>query len=160
MEGRMRSRLWWLGVLSGGMFLIAAIVPPIPQPLEYHQFADARAYFGIPNFLNVFSNVAFLFVGVAGLIFLLHSRTSIVLKAFVELPEHWPYLILFSDMILASMGSAYYHLLPDNDRLVWDRLPIATGIMALLAATLSEHIESESRPTAITWSDCCRSREI
>jgi hypothetical protein len=62
------------------------------------------------------------------------------LKAFVELPEHWPYLILFSSVVMASMGSAYYHLLPDNDRLVWDRLPIATGMMALLAATLSERI--------------------
>lgn len=140
MNRRMRARLWVLGILSVGMVLAAAIVPPIPQPAEYHQFADQRIYFGIPNFFNVASNIAFLLVGVAGLIFLLHSRTSIVLKAFVELPERWPYLILFSSVVMASMGSAYYHLLPDNDRLVWDRLPIATGIMALLAATLSERI--------------------
>jgi hypothetical protein len=140
MNRRMRARLWVLGILSVGMVLAAAIVPPIPQPAEYHQFADQRIYFGIPNFFNVASNIAFLLVGVAGLIFLLHSRTSIVLKAFVELPERWPYLILFSSVVMASMGSAYYHLLPDNDRLVWDRLPIAMGIMALLAATLSERI--------------------
>lgn len=67
----MRSRLWWLGILSAGMFLIAAIVPPIPQPQAYHQFADARYFFGIPNFCDVTSGVAFLFVGVAGLRFLL-----------------------------------------------------------------------------------------
>lgn len=85
MNRRMRARLWVLGILSVGMVLAAAIVPPIPQPAEYHQFADQRIYFGIPNFFNVASNIAFLLVGVAGLIFLLHSRTSIVLKAFVEL---------------------------------------------------------------------------
>jgi hypothetical protein len=142
MEDRMRSRLWWLGILSGGMFLIAAIVPPIPQPLEYHQFADARAYFGIPNFLNVFSNVAFLFVGIAGLKFLLVLRAgrSQVAEVFVEPREHWPYLVLFLSVVMACFGSGYYHLMPDNDRLMWDRLPIAIGITALLAATLNERI--------------------
>jgi hypothetical protein len=138
----MRSRLWWLGILSGGMFLIAAIVPPIPQPLEYHQFADARAYFGIPNFLNVFSNIAFLFVGIAGLKFLLVLRAgrSQVAEVFIESRERWPYLILFLSVAMTCFGSGYYHLMPDNDRLMWDRLPIAIGITALLAATLNERV--------------------
>ncbi len=71
-----RRKLWVLAILSLGMLLIAAIAPPIPQPLEYHQFADQRDYFGIPNFFNVVSNIAFLFVGIAGLTFLLSSRVS------------------------------------------------------------------------------------
>lgn len=122
------------------MVLGAAIAPPVPQPAEYHRFADQRIYFGIPNFFNVASNGAFLFVGIAGLRFLLHSSGSYAAKAFIVPAERWFYLILFLSVILASMGSAYYHLAPDNDRLVWDRLPIATGIMALLAATLSERV--------------------
>ncbi|MGH8761619.1 MAG: alkaline phytoceramidase [Nitrosospira sp.] len=135
---RNNHRLWILGILSVGIVMAAAIVPPIPQSAEYHQFADRRNYFAIPNFFNVASNGAFLFVGIAGVGFLLRS------KAFVASPERWPYLILFLSVILASMGSAYYHLAPDNDRLVWDRLPIATGIMALLAATLSERVSSSA----------------
>lgn len=133
-------RLWILGILSAGMLLAAVIVPPIPQPMEYHQFADQRTYFGIPNFFNVASNVIFLFVGIAGLVFLLRLRGSMASEAFTDLSERWPYLVLFLSVAIACIGSIYYHLAPDNDRLVWDRLPIAMGIMALLAATLSERV--------------------
>ena len=136
----MRSRLWWLGILSAGMFLIAAMVPPIPQPQAYHQFADARGFFGIPNFCDVTSGVAFLFVGAAGLRFVLDPCGWRAVGAFVEPSERWPYLILFLSVAMACFGSGYYHLMPDNDRLMWDRLPIAIGITALLAATLNERI--------------------
>jgi hypothetical protein len=122
------------------MLLIAAIVPPIPQPPEYHHFADTRSYFGIPNFFNVVSNLAFLVVGIAGLTFLLCSRASSEYKSFIEPHEHWPYLILFVGVTLAGVGSAYYHLAPDNGRLMWDRLPIAIAIMALLSVTITERV--------------------
>lgn len=135
-----RTRLWLLGVLAVAMLLAAAIMPPIPQPAEYHQFADRRSYFGIPNFFDVISNIVFLFVGMAGLIFLLLPHGLPARRAFVALPERWPYLILFLSVLAAGFGSAYYHWLPDNDRLVWDRLPMATGFMALLAALLVERI--------------------
>ena len=74
MNSRQKFRI--LAILSLGMLLIAAIAPPIPQPLEYHRFADQRNYFGIPNFFNVVSNLAFLFAGIAGLTFLLSPRVS------------------------------------------------------------------------------------
>ncbi|SFO15557.1 Ceramidase [Nitrosospira briensis] len=135
-----RHRLWMLSILSVGMLLLAALVPPIPQPVEYHQFADQRSYFDIPNFFNVVSNGAFLLVGMAGLGFLLHSRGAHAANAFVEPSERWPYLVLFLNVTMVCIGSAYYHLAPDNERLMWDRLPIAIGIMALLAATLSERV--------------------
>jgi hypothetical protein len=38
------------------------------------------------------------------------------------------------------MGSAYYHLAPDNARLVWDRIPINIVFMALLAAVIAERV--------------------
>ncbi|MGH8684350.1 MAG: alkaline phytoceramidase [Nitrosospira sp.] len=123
-----------------GIILSAAIAPPVPQPAEYHHFADQRNYFGIPNFFNVISNGVFLLIGIAGVGLLLRSSGSHATKAFVASPERWSYLILFLSVTMASIGSAYYHLAPGNDRLVWDRLPIATGIMALLAATLSERV--------------------
>lgn len=139
-----RTRLWLLGILSLGMVVIAAIIPPIPQPAEYHQFADQRNYFGIPNFLDVVSNVVFLLVGSAGLVFLMQPQRSPVYRAFVESSERWPYLILFLGITATCFGSAYYHLAPDNDRLVWDRLPIALGVMALLAAMLIERVNLQT----------------
>ena len=41
---------------------------------------------------------------------------------------------------MASLASTYYHLVPDNARLVRDRLPIALGVMTLLSIVLIERI--------------------
>jgi hypothetical protein len=142
MSNKLKLRI--LAILSVGMLLLAAIVPPIPQPTSYHDFADSRDCFSIPNCFNVISNLAFLFVGMAGLVFLLNSRGSLAAKAFTLSSERWPFVVLFLNVALVCLGSAYYHLAPDNDRLVWDRLPIAIGIMALLAGTLNDRISPKA----------------
>jgi len=41
---------------------------------------------------------------------------------------------------LIAFGSTYYHLAPLDERLMWDRLPISLGFMALLAAVIAERI--------------------
>src|SRR5258708_23386311 len=51
-----------LAASLGGLVLL----PPIPQDQSYHQFADQRTIFGIPNFWNVVSNLPFLVAGAAG----------------------------------------------------------------------------------------------
>lgn len=140
MDHPMRTRLWRLGVLSVGMLIIAGLAPPLPQPEEYHQFADQREYFGIPNFFNAASNVGFLLVGAAGVLFIIYSGRNRVDRIFVEPRESWLYIVLFMSVTLIGLGSAYYHLAPDTDRLMWDRLPMAAAIMALLAATLAERV--------------------
>jgi len=48
--------------------IIALLIPPIPQPLSYHNFADHRSWLGIPNFNDVASNLPFAIVGILGLI--------------------------------------------------------------------------------------------
>jgi hypothetical protein len=136
----MRSGLWLLGALSIAMLLIAGLAPPVPQPAEYHRFADQREFFGVPNFFNVISNVGFLLVGVRGMLFLTRSGSARANTVFVEPRERWPYLVLLASVALTGIGSAYYHLAPDNGRLMWDRLPMAVGIMALVAATLTERV--------------------
>ena len=54
-----------LGLL-GAAVIAAFMASPIPQDLAYHRLADARAFFGIPNALNVISNVPFVLVGAVG----------------------------------------------------------------------------------------------
>ena len=39
-----------------------------------------------------------------------------------------------------GFGSGYYHLAPDNDRLLWDRLAMMLAFMAWFAAILSERV--------------------
>jgi hypothetical protein len=53
--------------LTAASLAVLLLVPPIPQDQSYHQFADQRTIFGIPNFWNVVSNFPFLAVGAAGL---------------------------------------------------------------------------------------------
>jgi hypothetical protein len=43
-------------------------------------------------------------------------------------------------MLLTAFGSSYYHLQPDNARLVWDRLPMTIVFMSLVAALIAERI--------------------
>jgi hypothetical protein len=42
--------------------------------------------------------------------------------------------------VLTAFGSGYYHLAPDNARLVWDRIPIMITMMALVAALVTERV--------------------
>jgi hypothetical protein len=64
----------------------------------------------------------------------------------VDSRERWPYVIVFAGMVLTAIGSSYYHLAPDNGRLVWDRLPMTIVFMALVAAMVMERI---SLPTGL-----------
>ena len=46
--------------------------------------------------------------------------------------------VLFVAVALVGPGSAYYHLDPGNDTLLWDRLPMGIAFMALFVALLTE----------------------
>ena len=116
--------------------IIALFLPPIPQPLAYHNFADHRGWLGIPNFVDVVSNIPFAVVGICGLLFLFRPHAG----TFSDHRERWLYLVMFAGLILTAFGSAYYHLAPGNARLVWDRVPIMIVFMALLAAVIAERV--------------------
>ena len=132
--------IWILAVLALAVTVAALALPPLPQPPEYHQFADQRALLGIPSFFNVFSNVAFLLVGSAGVVLGLRNRSPHASQSLLDPSIRWTYLVMFAAVALTCVGSAYYHLAPDNTRLTWDRLPMSVGFMALLAAMISERI--------------------
>lgn len=131
-----RRLLGSLGLLTLGLALAVSLLPAIPQDPDYHRFADARALFGIPNFLNVVSNLPMLIVGLCGLLYLgMHHR-----GAFADRQE-WPaYAVFFLGTALVGCGSAWYHLAPDNERLFWDRLPMAVTFMAFTSVVLAERV--------------------
>jgi hypothetical protein len=125
---------WWryavLLIVATGSLAFVLLKEPIRQDLDYHYFADQRAFLGVPNFLDVASNLLFLFAGVAGVIFCLAEREG-------RLRTAW--LTFFVGVAIVSVGSAYYHLNPNNDTLVWDRLPMTVGFMGMFAALLGEY---------------------
>lgn len=126
----MRPRTLLLLTLAAVAVVAVALQPSIPQPPGYHDFADARALLGVPNALNVLSNLPFVIVGVWGL---LACRSPFA--------ERGMYAAFFAGITLTGLGSGWYHLAPDHERLVWDRLPMTLGFMALLSATIAERID-------------------
>lgn len=114
-----------------------ALAPRLPQPAAYHLFADQRAVLGIPNGLDVLSNLPFAIAGVWGLAVVVDGHDGRAC-AFAEPWLRWPYATVFLGSLLTGLGSAWYHLAPDNARLVWDRLPMSIGFMGLVTAQLAE----------------------
>ena len=137
----MTWRHWLLIAAIAAAAAITFSLAPIPQSVAYHNFADQRALLGIPHCLDVLSNLAFLVVGVAGIILVLRpppSNVASIRRSF----ETWAYLIFFLGVALTSFGSAYYHFDPGDDRLVWDRLPMTVAFLSLVAATLGERVSA------------------
>ena len=129
------SPAWKPGVLLAIVVSSALAVwalDPIEQNLSYHAFADTRTLFGIPNGLDVLSNLPFLIVGVLGL-------RACAVAAPDPIRHAW--MALFAGVALVSLGSAYYHWSPTNDSLVFDRLPMSAGFMALFVALLGEAVD-------------------
>lgn len=125
------QRVYLVLFLALAALMVVLSLPPIPQDPAYHDFADNRAFFSVPAFLNVVTNLAFLIVGIVGV---RAGATGAVAGA----RRAW--FICFGGVALVGLGSSYYHLAPDNGTLVWDRLPMSVGFMALPVAVLAEHI--------------------
>jgi hypothetical protein len=104
---------------------------PVPQDLGYHHFADRRTMVGIPNFINVITNLPFIVIGAAGLK---------VVSAAKETKLKRMSTILFIGFLLLTLGSGYYHLYPDNETLVYDRIPIVIIFMSFFAIIIYDCI--------------------
>lgn len=126
-DTRTRTRpnlaLW----LAGIVILAMAVYGPIAQLHNYHAFADQRTLFGVPRVGDVLSNLGFLLVALAGALKMWRARQSDPAQA-----------LFFAALALTAAGSTWYHLAPDDARLVWDRLPIALACAALLAWALRD----------------------
>lgn len=132
-----------------GMFILTLVttlfVAPIPQDPGYHAFFDARHFLGIPNFGDVVSNAGFLAVGMLGLLAVLGKQGK---EIFADRLDALPYLIFFFGVGLVSLGSSYYHLAPDSNRLFWDRLPMTIAFMALFSAIVADRI---NKAAGVQW---------
>lgn len=131
----MGAKTIFLVALSAILIVAVFFLDPIAQDPAYYEFADDRTLLALPNFWNVTSNLAFFLVGAAGL-FYLRSKN----RPGVHLDLHVAYRIFFAGVFLTGIGSAYFHYVPGNDSLVWDRLPMTIGFMALLAIIIGEYI--------------------
>ena len=122
------AALWWHG--------------PIAQWPDYHAFADARTWLGIPNAANVLSNLPFAIVGVWALARLRPAPAA--------QPAAWAWRAFAVAVACTAAGSSAYHWAPDNATLAFDRLPIAWACASLVCAFLAERVHAAwARPQAI-----------
>lgn len=121
------------------LLLLAAVglglADPIAQDPAYHDYGDQRTIMGIPYFWNVMSNLPMLFIGAYGLWRCFqhwYARPAGVARA---IP-----LVLSGGIIITCFGSAYYHWAPDNNTLLWDRLPMTLMFMSLFALLIHDYL--------------------
>ncbi|KAJ9183581.1 hypothetical protein P3X46_007414 [Hevea brasiliensis] len=129
-----RSRIWG-GAFLFWVFLMFA-TPKIPLSNHHHHFADMRNFFGVPNTLNVITNFPFLIVGVVGFILSLQGYFfNISLRG-----EVWGWVLFFGGIVGVAFGSAYYHLKPDDSRVIWDTLPMMIAYSSLFSSFVVERV--------------------
>ena len=98
--------------------IIDLISNKIPFPQGYHDFADKRTFLGIPNALDVLSNIAILVPA----LYLLQTRKTKSLMS----------NLLILHISLLAITSGYYHLNPSDETIFWDIMAIATLSMLVL----------------------------
>ncbi|TYI45467.1 hypothetical protein E1A91_D13G038600v1 [Gossypium mustelinum] len=142
----MRKRtlyVWGVAILCFVVLMI--VTPAIPQSQEYHNFADQREFFGIPNTLNVISNFPFLVIGVIGLVLCFYKNYF----KFSLQGELWGWTCFFIGVAAVGVGSSYYHLDPNDARLVWDRLPMTIAFTSIMAIFIIERIDEQKGTISI-----------
>ena len=143
---RERSReLAALAAATAAVGLLLLVTEPVPQDPAYHDFADARALWGVTNFWNVVSNLPFLVVGLLGL-----ARSGLTSGRSPNLaPE---YRVFFTGVTLTAFGSAYYHLAPSNATLVFDRLPMTVAFAGLVGLAVGLYVaRRHAHPITVAW---------
>lgn len=117
--------------------LLAAFAPPLAQAPHFHDFADQRAWLGLPCALGVLSNLPFALFGAWGLHVL--GRVPQLQATQRQLAT-----LFFAGLILTAMCSAWYHWAPDNAGLVVDRLGMTVAFAGLLGLGVASHVSARA----------------
>jgi hypothetical protein len=122
--------------------LAALLAPPLPAsawPIPH--YVDTRMWMGLHNAGDVLSNLAFLAMGVWGLVRLQGRRDAPVGAT-----------CLFAGLILTCIGSTVYHLDPDApQRLVADRLGMAVAFAGFLGIAAGERISARAGQAVVVF---------
>ncbi|HEY6445414.1 MAG TPA: hypothetical protein VIY53_03070 [Acidobacteriaceae bacterium] len=130
-------RIAILILVCAGPVFVLFFLARVPIGPHYHDFADKRTLWGIPNALDALSNVPFCLVGIWALISLLRRESPSI---FLDRRERIPWVIFFAGVTLTGLGSYWYHLAPSDDRLPWDLLPMTCSFLSLIAVTYMERV--------------------
>jgi hypothetical protein len=127
-----------LAALTVAAVTAVFLFPRIPQNPAFNHYADQRSWLNIPCTMDVLSNIPFVIAGLIGLFRLGKCSSPSANKPLVI------WTVLFTGIVLTGFGSAYYHWRPDNESLVWDRLPMTVVFTSFSASMIAERIDART----------------
>jgi thiamine transporter ThiT len=104
-----------------------------------HPFVDARVLWGIPNALDVLSNLSFIGMGVWGF-FALHRAPA------VPVATRQAATVFFIGLLLTCLSSSFYHWGPDAWGLAVDRAGMAVAFAGVLGLAAAERVSQRAAP--------------
>ena len=131
------SLLWGVAVFWGLTLLLSVGVVLAPSGHAHlyahgHPFVDARIFWGVPNAMDVLSNLPLGLAGLMGLLMLRGKQMSP--------PTRQAMAVFFGGLICACLGSSGYHWAPNASGLMLDRLGMAVTFAGALALALAERV--------------------
>lgn len=132
-----RARLTLIAAVAVTGLFFLFLSPRVPLGPNYHDFADKRAWLGVPNAEDVLSNIPFVLAGICGLIWLGRKASE---PYFLDARERIPYVVFFAGVALTGVGSWWYHMAPSDGRLPWDLLPMTCSFTSMVVATYMERV--------------------
>jgi thiamine transporter ThiT len=148
------QRLLTIGVVLATLALVGALLGnDIAQLLHWqlnahghshlyahgHPFVDARTLLGIPNALDVLSNLPFIGFGAWGL-------WSLVRAPLVRTATRQAATVFFVGLLLTSVSSSIYHWAPSVWGLAIDRAGMAVAFAGVLGLAAAERVSLRAAP--------------
>jgi hypothetical protein len=124
-----------LMILAAAATAFTLMLPKIPQDPTYHHFADCRSFLGIPNTLDVLSNIPLVVLGAIGVGWCLRKQHGSLKTDFRVLK-----ILAFSTIFLTGFGSSIYHWRPNDISIIWDRVPLSVMFMVVFLVIMADRI--------------------
>ncbi|VWX60158.1 conserved membrane hypothetical protein [Burkholderiales bacterium 8X] len=139
-------------------FGVLALAGPAVSLPAIDRFADDRAWLGLPNAMNVLSNLPFALLGAWGLrwLYLMErgAEESQQQSAFLGAAHRldlsrnpcavdcaW---LFFAGLMFTAAGSALYHYQPDDLRLVADRAGMAVAFAGMIGLAVCDRVSERA----------------
>ena len=150
---RLSRRETWLAACAVLLLLLGLFAPEMAGPAaSIPSFTDIRTLVGLPNAIDVLSNLPFLVLGLLGLQRLHHAERTHDVGHGAGLPhEELPGAALdcawlfFAGLVLVAAGSAFYHLQPDDVlRLAGDRAAMAVAFAGMIGLAVCDRVSERA----------------